>query len=150
MVAEIDTTRHFSAKLSKVLKQLVDQAQYIDCFRTLHPTAQEFTFHRGAHMAQSRLDRVYAPPHLADKVVTTCHKASISDHCRVEVAFNMATGQTRRRSHFPGFWKLNTSVLDNEDFHAQFNVLFESLSSLTDEYDDIAQWWEILAKPTII
>ena len=69
---------------------------------------------------------------------------------RVEVAFNMLTGQTRRRSHFPGFWKLNTSVLDNEDFHAQFNVLFESLSSLTAEYDDIAQWWEILAKPTII
>ena len=81
VVAEIDTTRHFSAKLSKVFRQLVHQAQYSDCFRTLHPAAKEFTFHRGAHMAQSRLDRVYAPPHLADRIMTTCHKAGISDHC---------------------------------------------------------------------
>ena len=40
-------------------------------------------------MAQSRLDRVHASPHLVDKIATTSHKAGISDHCRVEVAFNM-------------------------------------------------------------
>ena len=149
VLAEIDTTRHFSAKFSKVLRQLVRQAQYIDCFRFLHPAAQEFTFHRGAHMAQSRLDRVYAPPHLADKVMTACHKAGISDHCRVEVVLNIETGQTRRRFHRPGFWKLNTSLLDNDDFLPQFRFLYESLSNLIDEYDDIAQWWELLAKPSI-
>ena len=149
VVAEIDTTRHFSAKLSKVFRQLVHQAQYSDCFRTLHPAAREFTFYRGAHMAQSRLDRVYAPPHLADGIMTTCHKAGISDHCRVEVVFNIATGQARRRSHHAGFWKLNTSLLDNEDFHVQFNVLYQRLSSLMDEYDNIAQWWELLTKPSI-
>ena len=149
VVAEIDTTRHFYAKLSKVFRQLVRQVQYIDCFRSLHPTAQEFTFHRGAHLAQSRLDRVYAPPYLADKIVTTCHKAGISDHCRVEVGFNITTGQTRRKSHRSGYWKLNTSLLDNENFHVQFNVLYERLSNLTDDYENIAQWWEILAKPTI-
>ena len=40
-------------------------------------------------MAQSRLDIVHASPHLVDKIATTSHKAGISDHCRVEVAFNM-------------------------------------------------------------
>ena len=68
-------------------------------------------------MAQSRLDRVHAPPHLVDKNAKISHKAGIRDHCRVEVAFNIATGQTRRRTYLPDFWKLNTSVLDNESFH---------------------------------
>ena len=68
-------------------------------------------------MAKSRLDIVHAPPHLVDKIATTSHKAGISDHYRVEVAFNIATGQTRRRTYLPDFWKLNTSVLDNQSFH---------------------------------
>ena len=42
ILEEIDTTRHFQAKLSKVFKNLVNQAQYTDCFRSLHPAAQEF------------------------------------------------------------------------------------------------------------
>ena len=42
---------------------------------------------------------------------------------------------------------MNVSLLDNKDFHDQFNVLYERLSSLIDEYDDVAQWWEELAKP---
>ena len=82
--------------------------------------------------------------------MTTCHKAGIGDHCRVEAVFKIETGQTRRRPNLPGFWKLNTSLLDNEAFHAQFNILYERLSSLNDEYDDIAQWWELLAKPSIV
>ena len=149
VVEPIDTTRNFQAKHSEVFKRLVSQAQYSDCFRSLHPTAWEYTFHREEHMAQSRLDRVYLPPHLADKLLTTCHKASISDHCRVETVLDIEIGQTRRRSHCPGFWKLNTSLLENEDFHVQFNTLYQRMSSLIEEYDDIAQWWEILAKPSI-
>ena len=149
IVEPIDTTRNFTAKLSKVFRRLVSQAQYIDCFRSLDQAAREYTFHRGEHIAQSRLDRVYAPPHLANKILTTCHKASVSDHCRVETVFNIETGQSSRRSRCSGFWKLNTSLLENEDFYVQFNILYERLSSLKDEYDDIAQWWEVLTKPSI-
>ena len=46
VITEVDTTRHFSSKLSKVFRQLVDQSLYSDCFRSLHPSAHEFTFQR--------------------------------------------------------------------------------------------------------
>ena len=108
VVDEIDATRHFSAKLSKVFRQLVNQAQFSDCFRTLHPAVREFTFHRAAHMAQSRLDRVYALPHLADKIETICYKAGISDHCRVEVILNIATGHWPEQKKVSPVWFLET------------------------------------------
>ena len=65
ILAEIDTTRNCQTKFCKVLDRIVKSFHYHDCFRLLHPTAREFTFHRGDHVAQSRLDRVYIPPHLA-------------------------------------------------------------------------------------
>ena len=101
-------------------------------------------------MAQSRLDRVYAPPHLADKIVSVCHKTGTSDHCRIETVFTIMAGQSNRSSHHSRtYWKLNTSLLDNKDFTAQFKVLYERLSGLVEEYDDYGQWWEEMAKPSI-
>ena len=148
VLSAADTTRNFAAKYCKVLDGLVTQMRYKDCFRQLYPAGTEYTFHRGALVAQSRLDRVYAPPHLSDRILSVCHKAGTSDHCRVETVFSITTGQSRRSPHGRSFWKLNTSVLDNEDFQVQFRTLYECLTSLIDEYDDHGQWWEVIAKPS--
>ena len=47
------------------------------------------------------------------------------------------------------FWKLNTSLLENEDFRYQLQSLYDKVVSLIGEYDDYADWWETLAKPSI-
>lgn len=121
-----------------------------DCFRLLHPRAREFTFHRGDHMAQSRLDRVYIPPHLVTSLVSARHKPGISDHCQVEVKIKLGAGQGRPNQQKKKlFWKLNTSLLDNPDFKEQFQTLYEKLVRFIGEYADHSEWWEILAKPAI-
>ena len=147
-----DTARNFAPKYCKVLDNLVTQLNYTDSFRHLHPTAREYTFHRGANIAQSRLDRVYLPPHLVNKLVSVSHQAGISDHSKVELKLALTVGQTDRLrpERRKTFWKLNTSLLDDPNFKIQFQILYTRLSNLIPEYEDHGQWWEELAKPTIV
>ena len=79
VLAELDTTNNFQAKYCKVLHRIVQTLEYKDCFRFLHPQVQEFTFHRGPHMAQSRLDRVYLPPHLVNSLLSVRHSPGVSE-----------------------------------------------------------------------
>jgi exonuclease III len=146
-----DTTNNFQSKFCKVLARLIANMNYTDSFRHLHPGAREYTFHRGANIAQSRLDRVYLPPHLVQYLLSAQHKPGISDHCKVEVELDLSPAQVRAhyQQHKKSFWKLNTSLLDNPDFHLQFQVLYEKLVRLIGEYQDHAEWWEVLAKPAI-
>ena len=109
----------------KSLDRIVKTFNYYDCFRYLHPIAREFTFQRGEHVAQSRLDRVYIPPHLLPSLVSARHKPGVSDHCQIEVKMRLGAGQTRpNNSQKKSFWKLNTSLLDNPDFKKQFQTLY--------------------------
>ena len=62
----------------------------------------------------------------------------------------LSAGQGRpNRPKKKSFWKLNTSVLENEDFKKQFQVLYDKLVTVIGEYADHSEWWEILAKPSI-
>ena len=68
----------------------------------------------------------------------------------MEVELNIRVGQARPAPpKKQTFWKLNTSLLVNEDFQSQFQTLYDKLTRLIVEYEDHADWWEILAKPTI-
>ena len=47
-----------------------------------------------------------------------------------------------------GFWKLNTSILDDdEDFLLEFSIMWERLKQSKEVYKDIDEWWENYAKP---
>ena len=146
-----DTTNNFQSKFCKVLARLIRNMNYTDSFRYLHPGAREYTFHRGAHVAQSRLDRVYLPPHLLQLLLSAQHKPGISDHCKVEVELDLRPGQTRPcKQQKKTYWKLNTSLLDNPDFKNQFQAMYNRLVGVIGEYQDHAEWWDVLAKPAIV
>ena len=151
ILEQSDTTNNFVAKYCKVLARLIKNMNYTDCFRYLHPGAREFTFHRGANIAQSRLDRFYLPPHFLQLLLTAQHKPGISDHCKVEVELDLRPGQARPHSQQrKTFWKLNTSLLHIPDFKIQFQAVYENLVRRIGEYRDHAHWWEALAKPAIV
>lgn len=80
VLAEVDTANNFPPKYCKVLHRIVQTLEYQDCFRLLHPRTYEYTFHRGPHMAQSRLDRGYLPPHLVNGLMSAKHAPGVSDH----------------------------------------------------------------------
>ena len=133
-----------------MLARLIRNMNYTDCFRHLHPGAREFTFHRGANIAQSRLDRVYLPPHLLQQLLSAQHRPGLGDHCLAEVELDLRPGQARpAKLQKKTFWKLNTSLLDNPDFKIQFQAMYTRLTEVIDEYRDHAEWWEEEAKPAI-
>ena len=134
-----------------MLARIVNNLNYTDSFRHLHPNDREYTFHRGALIAQSRLDRVYLPPHLLHCLLSAQHKPAHTDHCKVEVELDLRPGQARpHRQQKKSFWKMNTSLLDNPDFKAKFQTFYEELVTLVGNHQDHAVWWEVLAKPAIV
>ena len=151
VLAELDTTNNFEAKYCKVLHRIVQTLEYQDCFRHLHHQAQEYTFHRGPHVAQSRLDRVYLPPHLVTSLLSVRHAPGVSDHCQVEVELALRAGLARNSQNNTRqtYWKLNISLLSDPEFKPKFQYLYHELRTLIGEYDDHADWWETLAKPAI-
>ena len=142
---------NFQPKFCKVLARIVKNLNYTDSFQHLHPNDKEYTFHRRALIAQSRLDRVYLPPHLVQCLLRAQHKAAHTDHCRVEVVLDLRPGQVRpHRQHKKSFWKMYTSLLDTQKFRTKFQSLYQELVALVGDYQDNAEWWEILAKPAIV
>ena len=42
----------------------------------------------------------------------------------------------------PGYWRLNTNVLEEGEFCKQFRVFFEGLVGLRGLYEGVVEWWE--------
>ena len=149
LVTAADTTANFKEKYCKDLENLVKTFKYKDAFRTLHPQTLEFTFHR-ASCAPSRLDRVYLPPHLHTSLISVSHLPALSDHWGVEVVMELEVGRTMppprpKKTH----WKLNSSILNHESFLPQFSRVFQLLLEDLDQFEDVADWWDLFAKPGI-
>ena len=149
VLSPLDTERNFADKSCPALKDLVTGFNYSDAFRLLKPGVSEYTWHR-KNSAASRLDRFYIPPNLASFVVDLYHCASLSDHHYVVLQLNLPDLQrlplpVRTNSLY---WKLNTSVLQDEDFLENFRVLYSKLKAKIEDFTDIAVWWDELAKPT--
>ena len=47
------------------------------------------------------------------------------------------------------YWKLNCAILNDEDFLPSFKLLWEKIVKFRQNYQDIADWWDMLAKPEI-
>lgn len=146
ILSPMDCTDNFRAKNCPALKDLTDLLNYSDGFRVLHPEVIDFTFYR-PHLTPSRLDRVYLPGHLKDLAISVDHFSLLSDHKALSIELNIAAGVNSPRTQ-PSYWKLNTSVLQDEDFLPNFNKLWNKLLLRSTEFNSISAWWEELVKPS--
>ena len=116
----------------------------------MKPNAKEFTFHR-PNCSASRLDRVYVPQILVPHVRHVSHHASLVDHHYVVAEFELPSLEVLdsppRKQKL--YWKLNTSILQDEDFLENFTIMYRKVQLEITKYDDIADWWDQLAKPVI-
>ena len=140
----------FNQKKCPSLSDLLRFKNLTDVYRHLHPSKIEFTFFR-PHVAASRLDRVYVAAELLIDVYTVQHIASLSDHFGVLMVMSLdvlkvRTFSPRNRSTY---WKLNCSILDDEDFSTNFSDFWPILQKEQDDFEDIALWWDERAKPAI-
>ena len=143
-----DTERNFSDKKCPALTDLVRGFNYADAFRIVKPNAVEFTFHR-PNCAASRLDRFYVPQYLLPHVQDVHHHASLADHhfgiLELELTSLESVSAPPRSKQL--YWKLNTNILHDEDFMENFSDLYNKVKSEMTSYEDIASWWDCVAKP---
>ena len=146
---DIEGGTGFSQKVCPALRDLVRSYNLCDVFRHEFPRKEEFTFFR-AGKAPSRLDRFYLSRSLVEGLSGTQHVASLSDHCGVQMSLWLnvelvSLPQNLRRT----YWKLNTSILNDEEFLPSFIALWSEISKAKIQFVDCAEWWDKWAKPEI-
>lgn len=148
---EIDTEANAGNKLSPALLNIVNLFNYIDVFRSKHPGLVSYTWHR-PNYAPARLDRFYVPQNLITGVQSISHHASLSDHYFVEMNLclpNATAAPPRKMGSKSPYWKLNTSILKDKDFTENFEDMWEHILQKENSFSDVADWWDLYAKPSI-
>ena len=150
VLSSLDTENNFEQKKCPVLKELINVFNYSDAFRLIKPNVSELTFHIQKSTA-SRLDRFYVPQNCVPFVQNVSHHASLSDHHYVVLILNLTNLENipLPPKSPPLYWKLNTSILQDDDFLENFETFYGKIRSKIDEFHDIANWWDLLAKPAI-
>ena len=139
----------FAQKNSTTLKDLVRSYDLSDVFRLEFPRKEEYTFFRPGR-APSRLDRIYISRTLVGENSGIQHVASLSDHCGVQVVIRLNLNLlSLPRNSRSTYWKLNTFILEDEEFLPSFIAFCSEISKVKDKFDDCAEWWDKCAKPEI-
>ena len=139
-------------KKSQDLLDLTRDFNVTDAFRHLHHDAREFTWSRKG-LSSSRLDRFYIPQDLLNGLGVLSHHPFLSDHKYVKMKLELPEIERKvkaNKQHDSGFWKLNVSILEEEDFMLEFGVLWARIKQRKEEYNDISDWWDSLAKPECV
>ena len=146
---DIENGVNFNQKKSICLETLVRTANLSDVFRSFYPLKNEFTFYRPG-CAASRLDRFYVSNSLLNDIIGVSHVPSLSDHCAVKVKMKIVDSfRVNKGSLVQSYWKLNSSILRDENFLTCFKPLWKDISSCISSFSDIAEWWDVYAKPCI-
>ena len=104
---------HLVGSLS--LNHLLTTRKLSDTWRKKHPSKLEYTYHRPQSNIHSTLNRIYASYNL--KIFnSTILPFQYSDHDTLITEFILGSG-----TRGPGYWKLNTSILQHENFNVANN-----------------------------
>lgn len=129
-------------KASVLLQRLCKDFKLRDCFKTLHPREEGFTWFSGDGTRASRIDYVFT----RDCTPTDARLTPVffSDHAMLSCTLSLSPGVTVGR----GLWKLNCSLLDDEELTAEYRERFRDWQTLQDFFDTRAQWWEMVKLKT--
>ena len=145
---DVENGTGFNQKKCPQLLDLLNIKSLRDVFRHFNPNRREYTFFRTS-CAPSRLDRFYVSQELLQRVNSVQHVASLSDHCGVLLDMRFQSFQYGNRISRGTYWKLNVRILEDEDFEDNFISLWSGLKSKQTRFSDIADWWDMEAKPAI-
>ena len=108
--------------LSTGLKNLVSSMNFIDVEKKVKGNDTSFTFIR--HGSKSRLDRIYTTKSFCDSVISIETKpTAFSDHHCIIAKYKVL--DLSNVSYLGrGYWKLNSSLLQNDDINSKFGRLY--------------------------
>ena len=142
-----DTEANYHQKRSPPLAALVADSHLTDAFLHLHPDGPpSFTFGRRSSAA-ARLDRAYLSPVFTGHLLAASHHPSLSDHAALFVTLAGSLQSSPPTQKPFSYWKLNTSLLSDEDFLPTFTVMWNNLLAGRPLGACPAEWWESSGKP---
>ncbi|KAK3922815.1 Transposon TX1 uncharacterized 149 kDa protein [Frankliniella fusca] len=137
-----DTTGGF--RKCAELQQLVSGLGLCDTWRTLS-SDPGYTYHSAG--CRSRLDRIYVSSAFKRNIksvhrhtVTFGNHQAVSAHVELQVAY-LPMG--------PSYWKAARYTFRHRDFLPLFKAKWREWEHQQRRYKDIADWWDLLAKPRI-
>lgn len=121
---------------SKHLKNLMFNLNLIDSFRIKNPDARGFTYFNSNSNIQSRIDYMLTSTHLNTTLqsVNVKYAPMIPDHKSVIASF------TTENKRGVGFWKLNTSYLENTDYINGIKKVISDHTNTSNNYNDAEVW----------
>ena len=125
-------------KTSVFLQGLCRDFKLQDCFKTMHPREEGFTWSSGDGSRASRIDYFFSrdcPP--TDARLTPVF---FSDHAMLSCTLSLPSGATKGR----GLWKLNCSLMEDAELVSQYGEQFRQYQTLQDLYETRTQWWEMV------
>ncbi len=129
-------------KTSVLLQGLVRDFNLVDCFKKMHQREEGFTWFSGDGAKASRIDYVFTRD--CSPTDATLTPLFFSDHMMLSCTLSLPTGVTVGG----GLWKLNCSLLEDEDVVGEYREQFSQWQTLQDFYDRRAQWWEMVKDQT--
>lgn len=140
-ILEAGDSKNSNKNYSSGLKSVIDNLKYKDIL--LHKKRNEYTFIRGD--SASRIDRFYAPSAMVEHITQTkTITVAFSDHRSVIVQINVQKTDLAIRGR--GYWKINSSIVDNDDVHIRFSSEYQNLKNRHIYSTDRNSWWNFVVK----
>ena len=129
-----DTSRESSV----ALERLFNDACCIDIWRYLHPSSSAFTWTKSDGSISSRIDLIGCP-YVWVASVSACNilPCPFSDHCAVSVTLTVPDVIPPG----PGLWKLNTSLLEEEEYCRLINDFWTDWKHCKLSFPSLSKWW---------
>ena len=131
MLSENDRMTRKIDKGTDILEHKIVQLNVIDIWQFLNPNTTEFTYNDpSCNMRNSRIDLLLC----AKAVKSKCTKSVVTqapapDHRAVSVSV-----QITRNKRGKGYWKLNNSFVEHEEYHDGIVRIYEEVMEECEEY----------------
>ena len=123
------------------MKLLMMDLGLIDIWRLKNPLVRRYTFRQRRPLIQSRLDYILITNSLNDMVDKPQILTSFcSDHSGIALQFSPLPKQSKGN----GFWKFNSSLINDTDYVGQLNELLQEWITEYDGIEDKRLTWELL------
>jgi hypothetical protein len=117
----------------KIFSQLTQEIDVVDLFRHKHPEEKEIT----SFKLQTRIDRIYVDKTMGGLTTQVSHVINtFADHRAVTATFKIPI------SIGLGYWKCNTSILEDNDLKQDLEAFWHKQVKRTKEDKIDLEWWE--------
>ena len=130
-----------NVSLAKYLSDFRSTFSFVDIWRKRHPRSREMSWFNADLSIGSRLDKFFISAGLVG-LVEKCEilPCCVSDHDFVSLSFDFKDLAPRG----PGVWKMNNSLLEDDNFCQSISARILDLASCKDSFDSVKSWWDFL------